>query len=160
MAGIPIFSVAARQKNPLADAYLNRLRESPGIPSVARGSGTLREVIRRLRAGEMLAILPDVRAAEGGIPVPFLSGTASIGRGMASFARHAGVPVIPCMAIRQGWARHSILVWDPVWPDDTLDRDADVARITQAVMQILDTAIRRSPEQWFWFNKRWVLDPV
>jgi len=28
------------------------------------------------------------------------------------------------------------------------------------VMRHLDAAIRAHPEQYFWFNKRWVLEPL
>jgi KDO2-lipid IV(A) lauroyltransferase len=159
LAGMPIFTVAARQKNPLADAYLNRLRASPGIVSIARGSGAMKEALRRLRDGGMLAILPDVRAASGGLPIPFLGGAASIGRGMASFASHAGVPIFPCVVFREGWSRHRIAIHDPVLPDPNADREEDLRRMTVAVFRVFDDAIRQRPEQWFWFNKRWVLDP-
>jgi lauroyl/myristoyl acyltransferase len=33
-------------------------------------------------------------------------------------------------------------------------------RMTKAVMKTIDAAIRRNPEQWFWYNGRWILDPV
>mgnify|MGYP006919536186 FL=1 len=32
--------------------------------------------------------------------------------------------------------------------------------MTQAVLANVEAAIRRAPEQWFWYNKRWVLTPV
>ena len=32
--------------------------------------------------------------------------------------------------------------------------------MTAGVLKIMDQAIREHPEQWFWFNKRWVLDPI
>ena len=51
-AGIPVFSFAATQRNPLVNHYLNTLREGPGIPTIQRDSGTLREVIRRLRKNQ------------------------------------------------------------------------------------------------------------
>jgi hypothetical protein len=47
-----------------------------------------------------------------------------------------------------------------VWADKTADKAADVARMTREVMAQLDLAIRSRPDQWFWFNRRWILDPV
>ena len=32
--------------------------------------------------------------------------------------------------------------------------------LTQQVIDIYDRAIRQEPEQYFWYNKRWVLDPL
>jgi lauroyl/myristoyl acyltransferase len=44
--------------------------------------------------------------------------------------------------------------------DPTADRDADLLRMTRTVMEHVDAAIRQTPEQWFWYNKRWVLRPL
>ena len=37
---------------------------------------------------------------------------------------------------------------------------AELERITKAIATIVDAAIHETPEQWFWYNRRWVLDPV
>src|SRR3989339_454564 len=91
LAGVKVFSVAARQKNPFTDEYLNQLRRSTGLETIARGSGIMRDILRNLVAGKTLAILPDVRMRTEAISVPFLGGVANIGGGMAAFARHADV---------------------------------------------------------------------
>ena len=31
--------------------------------------------------------------------------------------------------------------------------------MTQEVFTIMEQAIREMPEQWFWYNKSWILDP-
>jgi Kdo2-lipid IVA lauroyltransferase/acyltransferase len=158
-AGIPIFSVAATQKNPLTNAYINRLRRSPGIETLARGSGAMKEIIRRLRSGQVLAILPDVRSPTPGVQVPFLGQTANLGKGTGLFARHADVPVFPCAVRRAGWSRHTGTVYPAIWPDTTLDKEQDAHRITGLVVAALEKEIRAHPGDWFWYNKRWVLDP-
>lgn len=158
--GIPIFSVAAAQKNPLTDAFLNDLRRRPGIVTIARGSGAIKEIIRKLKAGGVLAILPDVRMRTPGVPVPFLGGQANIGEGMAAFARQAGVPIFPAAVRRRGWTRQDPVIYPPIWPDPALPKDEDIRRMTLAVMAIVEDHIRREPEQWFWYNRRWILDPI
>jgi KDO2-lipid IV(A) lauroyltransferase len=157
---LPIFTIAARQKNPLTDRYLNALRTTFGIPAVMRGSGTMKDVLRKLKAGMLLAILPDLRAAEHGILIPFLGGQASIAPGMALFARHAEIPIFLTLVRRIGWTSHSLEVLDPVYPDKSLDKDEDVRRMTGLIMRNIEKAILDDPAQWFWFNKRWILDPV
>jgi KDO2-lipid IV(A) lauroyltransferase len=158
--GLPVFSIAAKQRNPLIDRHINLLRTSPGIPTVARGAGTMRKVLTRLRNGELLAILPDVRVRQPGVSVPFLNSEANVGPGMALFARHANVPVFPCIVTRQGWSRHTISIEQSVFPDNDVEKKEDVKRITALVLSIMDKAIREQPEQWFWYNKRWVLEPL
>ncbi len=160
LAGIRVFSIAARQKNPFTDEYLNQLRRSTGLETIARGSGTMRDILRNLGAGKTLAILPDVRMRTEAISVPFLGGTANIGGGMAAFARHADVPIFPCIVTRKGWAKHVAIGHEPVWPDKNLSKEDDIRRMTLIVMKHVEDAIIKDPGQWFWFNKRWILDPV
>lgn len=157
--GLPVFTVAGKQKNPLVNAWMNRQR-SHGIDVMQRGSSTLRTVVTRLRHGDAFAILPDSRTRRPDLLIPFLGGTANLGRGMAQFARAAGVPIWPVVATRTGWRQHRIEVLNPVFPDKTLDKETDIRRMTAAVIAGFDAAIRRQPEQWFWYNKRWVLDPL
>ena len=158
--GIPIFLITGRQTNPLVDRYLNRLRCGTGIAAVQRGSGLLKSVIRKLRSGEVLAFLPDVRAPQKEIQVQFLGREANVPAGMALLARQAGVPIIPVVALRVGWIRHSFRAYAPVQPDERLDKATDWQRMTQEVFRTIDGVVREQPEQWFWYNKRWILDPL
>jgi KDO2-lipid IV(A) lauroyltransferase len=160
LGGIPFFSVAGKQRNPLFDHYLNSTRERSGMPILMRGASTLKQIIHRLRQGEMLALLPDVRMRTEAVKVRFLGKEANIGGGMAMFARHAGVPVFPVIVTRVGWTRHVGRIYPPIEPDPAADKHADAQRISQAVMDVISQAILAEPEQWFWYNKRWVLEPV
>lgn len=158
--GLRMFYIVKRQKNPLTDAYLNRLRASKGFECLDRDSKTLlRTVARRIKEGKVLAILPDVRARDGSLQVRFLGGNASVMKGMALFAKMTDAPILPAYVVREGWTRHRWRVFAPVCPDPALDRDADVQRMTQRVFDIFDQAVREHPDQYFWFNKRWILEP-
>ncbi len=160
LMGLPIFFMARRQKNPLTDAYLNRMRGVTGVKTVLTDSGALRRVVRHLKEGRVFAMLPDVRARESSIRVRFLGGDADLAKGMDAFARHAGVPIFPAYALREGWTRHRWVVLEPVYSEPALDRETDQQRIMQEVMSLFDEAVRRHPEQYFWYNKRWILDPL
>jgi KDO2-lipid IV(A) lauroyltransferase len=157
--GVNIFSIAARQRNPYINAWIMRQREK-GIKMLERGGSVLKQVIKNLKSGQVFAILPDVRMRREDLAVPFLGGTANLGRGMATFAIAANVPIVPAVFMRKGWTQHEFVHFDPLYPDPTLDRDADVRRLTESVIKTIDAAIRRNPEQWFWYNGRWILDPV
>ena len=158
--GVPILFMARRQKNPLTDAYLNRMRSSTGVETIMNDASAIRLALRRITAGKVLAMLPDVRAKRESLDIAFLGGRANMGRGMAVFAREAGVPVFPCCVWREGWTRHHFQSLPPIWPQAGADAAAEDQRLTQAVMTRLDAVIRAHPGQYFWFNKRWVLDPL
>ena len=158
---IDMFTITGLQKNPLVNAYLQQLRHSPGVELLERGTpNLLRKVLANLRNGKFLAIMPDVRSRQPGVPVRFFGATANLYPGTGQFARQAGIPVFLAIMKRHGWTRHVLELHGPFEPDPSLPKDEDVARLTQAVMEILDAEIRQDPGQWFWYNKRWILDPL
>jgi Kdo2-lipid IVA lauroyltransferase/acyltransferase len=160
LKGLPIFFLARRQKNPLVDDYLNRMRGVTGVETVLTDSHALRAVIRNLKDGKIFAMLPDVRARQPGVRIDFLGAPADLATGMDAFARRANAPIFPAYALREGWTRHRWVGLPPIAADHTLDRETDQKRIMQTVMTQFDQAIRQHPENYFWYNKRWILDPL
>lgn len=160
MYGIRMFTVSANQKNPLTNKFILRLRAANGFEVLLRDRFVLKGMITRLRDGRFLAMLPDLRQRTEGVAVQFLGGTANVPGGMGLLARQTGVPIYPSFLWREGWTRHGYRVADVIWSDPSLDKHADSLRMTQRVFDLFDAFIREHPEQWFWFNKRWILDPL
>jgi KDO2-lipid IV(A) lauroyltransferase len=94
------------------------------------------------------------------VEVDFFGGRANVAEGTAVFARQTGVPIFPTIPIREGIVRHRIKILDPIWPDPSLEKKEDIRRLTQATLTAIEAEIRKRPELWFWYNKRWILDPV
>ena len=157
---IPIFSIARRQKNPLTDAYLNRARNSFNMEILLNDNHILKEIIRRLKQRQLFALLPDVRSPRPARQIPFLNGTANLGAGAALFARQCDCPILPVITHRIGWSQHTFIQLHPITPDPTAEKEADQQRMMEELMAQSPTAIKANPEQYFWYNKRWVLDPL
>lgn len=157
---LPMFFIVGHQKNPLTDAYINRMRGSTGIETIPRDSSALRSAVKKLKEGKILAFMTDLRSKTPGVKVQFLGKEANVVAGMGMFARMAGVPIVPVVVKRRGWTFHVWKAHPPIAPDPALDRDEDIRRMTQYVMDIFDAAARSDPGQYFWYNKRWVLDPL
>jgi len=158
--GLPLFFMARRQKNPLVDDYLNRMRGVTGIDTVLNDTHALRKVIRRLKAGKFLAILPDVRSSTPSLSVRFLGGTANLGAGTGMFSRQANVAIMPLVIIREKWNLHRWHMKEVIHPDPSLEKRDDWLRMTQLCISRIEPVIRQHPESYFWYNKRWVLDPL
>lgn len=158
--GLPLFVMMRGQSNPLVTAYLNRVREASGVGAIERHSKALGQIAKRIRAGEVFTILPDIRAKspDGAVRTPFLGGEAYLNAGTCLFARHTETPIVTALVRRIGWTRHQIVVQDPIEPDPALDKHEDIARMLGIIMARFDAEIRRDPGQYFWYNKRWVLD--
>ena len=158
--GIKMISIGGKQKNQLVNRWVNRQRAS-GMTILDRGeSGTLKQIIRFLKKGHVLAILSDVRMYEEDLTIDFLGGKANLGRGMAQFALTAKIPIIPAVFKRNGYTGHKGIRFDTIFPDPELSKKKNIEQMTQKVMDNIDGFIREEPEQWFWYNKRCVLTPI
>ena len=157
--GVPLFAIAARQRNPYIDAWMNR-QYGAGLEVVERGSvRVMAEIKSRLGQGRCFAILPDLRVPVKDVQVPFLNGTANVSHGGASFAAAAGAPVVVAIMRRE----NGLHVFDhlaTLRPDPAKSRKDEAVRLTREAMALLDAAIKKTPEHWFWYNKRWILQPV
>ena len=162
LAGIPIFSVAARQRNPHVNKLLNDMRGGHGMAVLERDGGprVFLEMLRRVKKGEVFAILPDTRSRVPALAVPFLGGTANLARGMGLLAWQARVPIVPLVMRRTAWRRFEVEFFPVLRADPSAPREDEELRLTREVVARFDEAIRRDPGQWFWYNRRWVLDPV
>ena len=77
----------------------------------------------------------------------------------AMFAVRCGCPIVVAQMLREDgmhvFNHIATLRPDPAAPD----RREEAARLTREVMALLDAEIRKHPENWFWYNKRWILEP-
>ncbi len=157
--GLKMFFLIGRQRNPLAEAYLNRVRAATGLEYIPRDDKAVRNLLRNLHAGKIFGILPDVRMKTPGVPVKLFGYDADLPGGVAMFARRTGVPIFLGHVRRVGWSKH---IWDfepPIWSDPESDPDQEAARISQRIADYFTEIVRLHPEQYFWYNKRWVLEP-
>ena len=156
--GVDLITLVRQQKNPLMNAWLNRIRTRTGVEAIDTRSRAIGEVGRKLNAGnKVLTILPDVRAKTGGVRVRYLGVETEVPNGLAHYAHEAGVPVITAEVVRTGWCRHGWRSTGRIEPDAAAGAAADRVRILQYVMDRFSESVRAHPENYFWFNKRWVL---
>lgn len=157
-AGIPFFFLAKRQKNPLVDAFLNKKRSTYGAESILNDGNVLRLIIKQLKTGRALAILPDVSEKKRkSMQINFLGGIANINPGTAMFARQTNCPIYPACALYLN-RKHHLIVCPPILPDPSAPKPEDYQRIMQEIFTFIDDQIRQYPEQYFWYNKRWILE--
>ena len=157
---IDLIAIAAKQRNPLLNAWINRTR-THGTRVIERGTGSaMLQIVKHLKSGGALAILPDLSRKVPDTRVEFLGGTANVADGMARFAYMAGVPVLAAAPHRVGWTHFHFEIITVVKPNPAAPEKEELLRITQEVMSGFDREIRKYPGQWFWFNKRWILTEV
>jgi KDO2-lipid IV(A) lauroyltransferase len=158
--GVPIAAIVRRQGNRLVDERLNGLRKRLGVEVITQREAPSR-VPRLLRKNAVIGIVGDQDARRAGVFVPFFGRPASTHRGPALFALKLGAPVfsavarrLPGAGVRYEVSGHAVPVVR------TGDLEADVTALTAALAAELEAEIRKAPEQYFWFHRRWKSSPA
>jgi KDO2-lipid IV(A) lauroyltransferase len=71
------------------------------------------------------------------------------------------VPLFPVFMVRspEDPTRHTIYVEPALSFELTGDRDADIRLITQLFTDAIEKYVRKFPDQWMWFHRRWKTKP-
>ncbi len=151
--GLPLFAIAARQRNPKINEWMNR--QYGDIEVLCRNEhGTLNRIKDYLQGGRAFAILPDLRVPTPDTEVDFLGHKANVSHGACMFAVKCGSPiVVAAMERRNG--KHAFNHLATLRPEGKTAQE-----LTQEALKILSDHIMRHPGDWFWYNKRWILEPV
>jgi lauroyl/myristoyl acyltransferase len=157
--GLKLFALAAKQRNPKLDAWMKR--QYGDIEVLDRGEkSTLVKIKEKLESGRAFAILPDLRVPVKDVEVDFLGSRANVSHAGAMFAVKCMSPVVVAMMTRKN-GRHIFNHLATLRPDPAaVDKKEEARRITREAMTILSKAVMESPGDWFWYNKRWILEPV
>ena len=143
-------SVVMRHVNqPAIQARIEGLRRTAGIDLLSRGDAAM-GMMRKLRRGEFVAVLPDQNADEAF--VPFFGRPTGTVLGPAVMAKRTKARLLPGFCLRTGPGRYRMAV------DPALDLEAsplDPTETMAAYYRSLEAAIRQAPEQYLWMHDRW-----
>lgn len=155
---IPIDVIVRSMANPDFDRYLNATREKIGM-TVIFDRDAVRRTPRSLREGRVVAFVADQGVLGlASTFVPFFGRPAKTPRGAAVFALRFNAPVVFAVAVRKPNGRYHVAI-QSVEIAETGNRDADVDKIVETYTGILESWVRRYPEQYFWHHRRWRRQP-
>ena len=126
-----------------------------GDPAAARrvGANTMREVLKQLRSGNVIAIAMDRDITGTGVELPFFGRPAPIPLGTVDVAIRAGAAIVP-ITLKRSRQRVHCWVHPEVKYDAQAPRDAEVRRVAEEVLRLFEITIREHPDMWH------VLEPI
>ena len=156
----PIYFTARELDNPLIDRMFAEGRAKFGSRQFYK-SDSAKEVLKALRSGDSVGVLPDVNVhPKEGVFVPFFGVPACTTSGVARLAIHANALIFPMFAVwDETEKRYVVYNGHPIEPSSTGDRERDVVETTAAYTAEIEKIIRRFPEQWLWIHRRWKTQP-
>lgn len=151
---LPCSIIGRRLRDPDLDQLVRDLRRGEGSQVIYQDEGA-RPALRALRDGRVLATLPDQDVPRlTSILVPWYGIPAATPSGPAQLALLSRCPLqtVTCHWQAGRW----VMCWGPLrtWTS-TGDREADTAAATAWISASFEARVRRHPEQWVWWHKRW-----
>jgi lauroyl/myristoyl acyltransferase len=151
----PTHVVVAAEADPGVERFL-RGGDSP-IHFVRRGDPrAMVPLVGALRRGEAVALQGDrALGTRGDVTVDFFGAPAAFPLGPFVLARAARVPIVPAFCLLRPDLRYTVVIAEPIHVA-VGEETAALGRWTR----ILETAVRRAPEQWFNFFDVWSAHPA
>jgi KDO2-lipid IV(A) lauroyltransferase len=149
-------SVVARPADfaPL-DRMINELRSVFGTEVIPK-QRAMRRLLTVLKENKLVGILLDQNVDwYEGVYVPFFGRWACTNKGLALLALKTGTPVVPTFPVRQKDGRYKVIFEKEVELRRTGDKIKDIEDNTEIFTSIIEKYVRRYPDHWFWFHKRW-----
>ena len=145
--------VAKPMKNEKVNALINNIRQKWGIKVIP--TGNVIEMVKDLKRGKYLGILLDQRPkVKEGILTEFLGRKAYTNKGAAVLSIKTKKPVIPAFCFITKDFNYRVEIGNPIYPENK-----SVEELTILYTKEIEKAVKKHPEQWFWFHNRWKNSP-
>lgn len=136
---------------PARQAWLAKVMETarnrPGMLAVPTTLAGVRQMIKALRRGEAVGLLPDQVPPEGqGLWSPFFGRDAYTMTLAARLAQQTGAAVVLARCERLPWGRGYVTHFEPLPAPLSANMDQALLQINQAMEHL----IRQCPEQYLW----------
>ena len=151
----PACTIYSTQSNPAVDAWMRAGRLRFGQATLLSRQDGVKPIVRALREGKMLYLLPDMDLGpQESIFVPFFGIPTATVPSLPRFAKLGGARVVPVVTrlVPDGYEVRVHPAWQS-YPSD--DVRADTARMNAE----LQTWIDAMPEQYYWVHKRFKTRP-
>ncbi len=158
LSGYEVNFIARAVRSPRLDLLVNENRKSMGWTPIPRGPST-KSALKCLRRNEILGIALDIDTKVDGVFVDFFGRSAFTPRGPVSIALRTGAVLVPAFLVRQEDDTHKIVAEKALDLKITGDSEEDIRLNTARSTKIIESYIRKYPEQWIWMHQRWKTRP-
>jgi KDO2-lipid IV(A) lauroyltransferase len=161
LMGYPMGMVARPLDNRLLDQFVNHIRCLHGNRVLCKDDFA-RGLLTAMRQGETVGILMDTNMTPPqGEFVDFFGIKACTGSGVARIALKTGAAVLPGFMLWEKAEGRYVLHFGPELAfTHSEDAEANILAATQQCTRVLESWIRRYPDQWLWIHRRWKTRPA
>lgn len=146
--GVRLSGVAREANDDQVTQEVTKIRGTNGLNILPSGSAA-RDILTRLKAGEMIVILPDQNNDD--VFIPFFGRIAGTAIGPARIHLKTKVPIVPMCILRSGPGQFRVVFRKPLVAREGENAESLMTRVNEE----LEAMIRLAPEQYLWMHDRW-----
>lgn len=151
----PIIVVGRKIKGSILNKWSRNFRERFGNILIDR-KGAFSKMSQALRQADMVGLLMDQRTkGSEEIDVKFLGQYTKVAPAAALLSLRCESTVLPIFCVREKGGNLVVVVSPPYTLERTKNLRSDLQINTQKMIDIIEKAINKYPEQWFWSHKKW-----
>lgn len=157
-AGFQVAEVVRPFDAPALNRYIDGLRRSGGVRTIPKDDAG-RELMRLFNENWIVGMLVDQSPRENAAPVTFFGAPCWATIGPAIVALRTKAPIHPVSMTRNEDGRYTLRFYPALDIKPTGDFRHDLLAVTQQCQGAVESIIRRYPDQWLWFHRRWKQRP-
>jgi len=153
--GVKAFALTEPLQPPRLSRLVDRLRASKGNVFAPVGFAGVKQAMRTIREGGVVALMGD-RDIEGPrASLPFFGEEALMPVGPIEVALRTGAPLLPCFSVRGAGGKLEAYVEERLPLERTGDMEADARAGALLFLRRLEPRIREHPDQWIVLESLW-----
>jgi Kdo2-lipid IVA lauroyltransferase/acyltransferase len=145
---------------PARQAWLSELmttaRDRPGMHTAPTTLAGVKQLIKALRSGHAVGLLPDQVPPDGqGVWAPFFGRDAYTMTLSARLAHTAGAQLVLIWGERLSWGRGYLVRVRPFDPDHSHPLSSDATQAAEQINAAMEQLVRECPQQYLWSYERY-----
>lgn len=152
---LTLVGVGRKLDSDLMDKILKENRERFNVEMVYK-KGAMKGCIKAISQNKTVGILIDQAIKpHQSIEVNFFGQRATHTPLASILSRKFGIDLIPAFISTDDYLNYHVKIYEPIKSIKTQNQEEDLAKLTQAQADAMQTAIEEHPKEWFWMHKRW-----
>jgi phosphatidylinositol dimannoside acyltransferase len=158
LQGFTVTVVAEPVEPPELFDWFIATRARLGMRVIPLGPSAGTDVLKAVRANEVVCLLADRDLTGDGVEVEFFGERTTLPGGPAMVALRSGAPLLPAGCYFRDHGRHETHILPPVAASRAGRIRADLARVTQELAHRFEDLIRVAPTHWHLLQPNWPSD--
>lgn len=153
--GVTVLALTEPQSPAKLSQMLDRIRGSKGHTFLPVSVGSVKQVIKTLRRGGVVALMGDRDIHGPKQRLPFCGADTLMPTGPIEVALRTGAVVVPCFCRRKDKYTFEAWMEEPLQLEHTQNMERDVRMGTLKFLERLERRIRGDPDQWVVLESIW-----